>query len=134
MSAFENNPSKQNLLTLREARSKVQQISGRCANDYWLQLSSDIQIAADTGNIKGMYDGIKQALGPTQKKAAPLKSGSGDVIKDRTKQMERWVEHYSELYAKENFVSDDALNNVMSVYLNLRNWTANQRSKNSMKP
>ena len=66
MSAFENNPSKQNLLTLREARSKVQQISRRCANDYWLQFSSDIQIAADTGNIKGMYDGIKQALGPTQ--------------------------------------------------------------------
>ena len=28
---------------------------------------------ADTGNIKGMYDGIKQDLGPVQKKTAPLK-------------------------------------------------------------
>ncbi|XP_069992720.1 uncharacterized protein [Penaeus vannamei] len=33
--------------------------------------------AADTGNVRVMYDGIKQALGPTQKKSAPLKSTTG---------------------------------------------------------
>lgn len=32
---------------------------------------SKIQIAADTGNIKEMHNGIKRALGPTQKKSAP---------------------------------------------------------------
>ena len=56
-----------------------------------------------------MYDGIKQALGPTQKKTAPLKSATGEVIQDREQQMERWVEHYTELYARENVVTEDAL-------------------------
>ena len=59
-----------------------------------------------------MYDGSKQVLGPTQKKTTPLKSATGEVIQDREQQMERWVEHYTELYASENVVTEDALNAV----------------------
>ena len=59
-----------------------------------------------------MYDGIKQALGPTQKKIAPLKSVAGEVIQDREQQMESWVKHYSELYARENIVTEDVLNAI----------------------
>ena len=56
-----------------------------------------------------MYDGIKKALGPTQSKTPPLKSSSGEIITDKGQQMERWVEHYSDLYSKENTVSTAAL-------------------------
>ena len=50
-----------------------------------------------------MYDEIKQTLGPSQKKTAPLNFATGEIIQDRTQQMERWVEHdYSELSAREN--------------------------------
>ena len=35
------------------------------------QLGQYIQTAAITGNIRGMHDGIKMALGPTQSKTAP---------------------------------------------------------------
>ena len=58
LAAYKACPSKRNLQVLRAARSKVQQTARRCANDYWLQLCSQIRSAADTGNIKGMYDGI----------------------------------------------------------------------------
>ena len=34
------------------------------------------------------------------------------MIQDREQQMERWVEHYTELYAKENVVTEDALNAI----------------------
>ena len=68
---YKRSPSERNLQILRAARSKVQQTARRCANEYWTQLSQDIQTAAITGNIKGMYDGIKKALGPTQGKTAP---------------------------------------------------------------
>ncbi|ROT60751.1 hypothetical protein C7M84_021675 [Penaeus vannamei] len=105
-------PSERNLHFLRTARSKVQLCARRCANDYWTQLCSQIQTAADTGNVRAMHDGIKQALGPTQKKSAPLKSTAGEVIQDRAKQMERWVEHYSELYSRENAVTEDALDAI----------------------
>ena len=38
-----------------------------------------------------------------------MKSATGDAIKDKSKQMERWVEHYSELYSRVNVVSEEAL-------------------------
>ena len=109
------NPSTRNLDVLREARSKAQQMARRCANNYWLELSSNIQAASDTGDIQGMYEGIKLATGPSIKKTAPLKSKSGEVITDRSKQMERWAEHYMELYATENTVSEEALNDIASL-------------------
>ncbi|XP_047122254.1 uncharacterized protein LOC124805727 [Schistocerca piceifrons] len=59
-----------------------------------------------------MYDGIKNAVVPTVRKTAPLKTKTGEVITDEGKQMERWVEHYLELYAAENEVSKDALDAV----------------------
>ena len=97
------------------ARSKVQKLARQCANDYWLPLCQDIQLSSDTGNIKGMYDGIKKALGPTRKITAPLKSKTGEIIQDKGKQMERWVEHYSELYSRQNSVTAAALNAVESL-------------------
>ena len=62
-----------------------------------------------------MYDGIKKATGPTIKKTAPLKTKSGEVITDSNKQMERWVEHYLELYSTENTITDQALDTIKTL-------------------
>ena len=62
--------------------------------------------------MKEMYDGNKLALGPTPKKIAPIKSTSGDIIRDRNKQLERWVEHFSDLYSRENLVCKGALDAI----------------------
>ena len=59
-----------------------------------------------------MYDGIKQALGPKEKKSAPLKTATGVIIPDWAQQMERWVQYYSELCSRENIVTEEALNNI----------------------
>jgi len=108
LALHKNRPSEKTLHELRSTPSKIQQTARRCGKDYWLELCGRVQVCADTGNLKGMYDGIKQATGPTQKKtAAPLK--------DSTKKMEHWVEHYSELYSRENIVSQDALNVMESL-------------------
>lgn len=55
-----------------------------------------------------MYEGIEKALGPTQSKPVPLKSAIGETIKDKGNQMERWMEHYAQLYSKESTISDAA--------------------------
>ncbi|XP_069161741.1 uncharacterized protein [Procambarus clarkii] len=73
---------------------------------------ASIQTAATVGNIGGMYEGIKQATGPTQNRTAPLKSATGEIIKDRDQQMNRWVEHYSELYSRKHLVSVEALDAI----------------------
>ena len=62
-----------------------------------------------------MYDGIKKAQGPVQSKTAPLKSSTGEIITDRGEQMERWVEHYSNLYSIQNIVSPSALDSIICI-------------------
>ena len=111
---YRHSPNPQTLQAYRLARSNVQRLARQCANDYWLQLCQSIQLAADTGNIRGMYDGIKKAMGPSKKVIAPLKSSTGEIIRDRAKQMDRWVEHYSELYSQQNHVTQDAIDAIQS--------------------
>lgn len=49
------------------------------------------------------------ATGPTSVKIAPLWGKSGEVITNQRKQLQRWVEHYLELYSIQNNVRDVAL-------------------------
>ncbi|XP_069191971.1 uncharacterized protein [Procambarus clarkii] len=112
LSSYKNLPSERNLQALRTTSSRAQQTARRCVNDYWLRLCFSIQTAATVGNIRGMYEGIKQATGTTQNRTAPLKSATGEIIKDRDQQMNCWVEHYSELYSRENVVSVEALDAI----------------------
>lgn len=108
LAKYKRSPSEKNLQSLKAARSKVQQMSRHCANEYWTQLSEDIQAAALSGNTRGMYNGIKKALGPTQCKTVPLKSSTGEILREG-KQMERWVKHSSGLYSQTTTVSPSAL-------------------------
>ena len=64
---------RKNLVSLQEARRKSQQLAMRYVNEYWMKLSFSNEEASNTGNAIEMYDGIKQATGPTVKKTAPLK-------------------------------------------------------------
>lgn len=59
-----------------------------------------------------MYESFKKALGPTQSKTAPLKTTNGEVITDEGKEMDRWVEHYSELCCRETSVVTSALDAI----------------------
>ncbi|XP_069191417.1 craniofacial development protein 2-like [Procambarus clarkii] len=49
-------------------------------------------------------------------RTVPLKSVTGEIIKDRRdQQMDRWVEHYSELYSREKLISIEALDAIESL-------------------
>ncbi|XP_063591295.1 uncharacterized protein LOC134768396 [Penaeus indicus] len=107
--AYKNSPSEKTLAALRTACNNAQSVARRCANNYWLKLCEDIQRLADSGNVRGIFDRIKKAVGPEVKKTAPLKPTTGETITDREQQMKRWVEHYSELYTWETEVTEAAL-------------------------
>ena len=102
---YKSSPSQQNHQALIAARSLAQQSTHRCPNDYWLRLSSSIHMASWSSNIRLMYEGIKQATGKPTKRSAPLKSKTGEIIKDKDKQMSRWVEHYLDIYSRGNSVT-----------------------------
>ena len=106
------NPSPESATALRQARSDTRKMAKKCSNEYWQNLCHNIQLAADTGNIKGVYEGIKTVLGPTPKKTAPLKNTKGEIIKDKTQQLDRWVEHYCDIYSRETKVTSNALDQI----------------------
>ena len=112
---YKRDPCEKKLTALREARSNTQRIARQCANRYCQDLCQNIQQAADSGNIRAMYERMKKAFDPNIVKTAPLKSTSGEIITDRAKQMERWAEHYHELYSRETTVTDRAIDNTPSL-------------------
>lgn len=81
----------------------------------------------DTGNIRGMLEGMKKATGPTDSETAPLKSKAGEFITGGDKQMERWVECYVEIYGIENKVTEIALNTVPQLTGKVRCRTNTER-------
>lgn len=77
-----------------------------------MNLCKRIQLAADKGDTRELFEGIKKATGPVPNKPAPLKTKTGDIITDQGKQLKRWVEHYLELYSTQNVVTDAALADI----------------------
>ena len=59
--------------------------SNRFQGVVQMNFSFSCAITYRSGNLKGMYDGIKYAIGPMQSRIAPLKSATGDAIKDKFK-------------------------------------------------
>ena len=84
-------PNLQNVLALKDARNKIQQTTRRCAIKFWVELSQNIQLAANTENIRGIYDGIKKAVGPVQRKTPSLKSSTGLILTEKNKKIDRWI-------------------------------------------
>ena len=115
MIQYKKDPSQKNLAILKNARKDAQKTARQCANKYWQDLCTNIQTCADHGNIRGVYEGIKKAFGPSVSKVAPLKALDGSIIKDREMQMIRWAEHYQSLYATENTVTATALANILTM-------------------
>ena len=125
---YKREPSDKSLPALWRARNNAQRIARRLANDYWLNLCQNIQVSADCGHIRAMHVGLKISLftgtatpqkedyqisfRPKRHPPAPLKSAAGDIIRDRSKLMKRWAEHYQEFYSRGNIVTNRAIDST----------------------
>ena len=97
-------------LCLTTAKRDVQRLTRAAQHRYWTNLSHLIQCCADTGDLHGMYQGIKEAICPTSKKTATVLSEDGRPISDPGKQLDRWADHLSALYNKDVPVKIEAIN------------------------
>ena len=102
-------PTRGNLKRLRLARNTFLSTARTCANDFWNELCRQIQRDADTGNAKGLYEGIRKAVGPERRPTAPLLGLDGNLIRDEMGIMNRWVEHYTSLYESDSVVDLDQM-------------------------
>lgn len=105
--------TKDNEEAYKLARQRVSKEARKCANAYWTEIANQIQESCDRGDSKRMYEGIKLALGPSIKKSAPLRSSSGQVITDKSQQMNLWVNHFKKVYADRSSFSQTAIDSLV---------------------
>ena len=72
---------------------KAKQTARRCANKFKVELSQKIRLAANNGDVHGMYYGIKKVIGPIQTHHPKLSTGV--ELTEKSKQMDQWVKYYS---------------------------------------
>ena len=111
--AHENNTCQAATDALRAARSKCQVTARCCASDYWLKLSQRIQ--ADAGRLRQhrrYVRGHQARHRPDRHQERPAEDQVRREHHHQKKQMERWVEHYLELYSTQNIVTDAALDAI----------------------
>ena len=89
----------------------------KCATEFWLKAGARIQDAADRGDTKSVYEGIRKAVGPAKKLISPLLLKTGEILHSRNEQLGRWVKHFFLLYSTQNIFTDDALNSMDSLLM-----------------
>ncbi len=95
---------------------KCQQTARHCANDYWIHLSDRIQgrLQLTWATRAACMPASRRQLAHVPPRVSPSRAiGSVVPITDQRQRMERWVEHYLELYATQNVVSVMALNDEL---------------------
>lgn len=103
--ALKANPDATHRAAFNKACRDTSRLTRFCINHHYQKLCDEIESASASGKIGKMYDGIKSVMGPSCKKTAPLKSKDGVPIILKSEQLDRWIEHFSDLYGKESTYS-----------------------------
>ena len=76
-------------------------------NDWWGNLSREIQGYADTGNQQQFYSALKTACGPKRGMQYRVRSANVEVLfTEKSEILQRWAEHYGNLLNQNAPVDD----------------------------
>ena len=75
-------------------------------NEWWSNVSKEFQKTSDLKDAKTLYGLLNQAVSPTSSYVPPLKSKDDiSLIKDPNKIMQRWQEHFKDLFHNPSLVT-----------------------------
>ena len=78
--------------------NKLVKKASRLDDQRWAErLASDLEDAAMHGQLRTLWQRIKDLSGVRKRRAAAVRDKDGDLIADPADQRERWAEHFSEL-------------------------------------
>ena len=73
----------------------------------------ELQRAADSNDMKGFYNGLKEVWGPKKKGPVQLKSTDGkETFSDSKRVVARWSEHWQKLLNVPGDIDHEALDNI----------------------
>ena len=82
-------------------------------SDWWERKAVELQRAADSNNMKGFYNGLKEVCGPKKKAPVQLISTYGmETFSDSKIAVARWSEHIQKLLNVPGDIDHEALDNM----------------------
>ena len=82
-------------------------------NRWWNDRADELQLAADQGDTKRFFDGLRAVYGPKTSGLSPLRSADGNtLITDREGILKRWAEHFNSLLNRPSSVNQDAIDEI----------------------
>jgi hypothetical protein len=99
--------------SFRSAKSSLQRRLRQMKNQWWMDISKQIQEAYNSKDSKALYHLIREAFGPQSSSLVPLKSKDGSLIyKDPEGIMKRWTEHFTDLFYNPSVINENVINNL----------------------
>ena len=97
----------------KDARRQLQKCTRALKSDWWEKMAVDLQITADSNNIKGFYNGLKEVWVSKKKLPVKLKSTDGmEIFSDSKRVVARWSEHFQKLLNVPGDIDHAALDNI----------------------
>ena len=82
----------------REIKRKLKQDR----ESYWENLANDIESAAEKNNSAKLYNNIKKIIGARSNISESIKDSEGQPVTTHERKMERWKEHFHNLYNRDD--------------------------------
>ena len=99
---------------LKEHKATLQRELRKMKDDWWSNISNEVQSAFDRHDPKTLYNLLRKAFGPRSSPVVPLKSLDGKTtIKDPEGILKRWTEHFTNLFFNPSAVDDTVIDNLM---------------------
>ena len=97
----------------KDACRLLQKHTRALKSDWWERKAVELQRAADSNNMKGFYNGLKEVWGPKKKGPVQLKSTDGmETFSDSKRVVARWSEHFQKLLNVPGDIDHEALDNI----------------------
>ena len=117
------NQAHQRVLQTRSTRSTTAAYKDACRllqrhtralkSDWWERKAVEVQRAADSNNLKGFCNGLKEVWGPKKKGPVQLKSTEGmETFSNSKRVAARWSEHFQKLLNVPGDIDHEALDNI----------------------
>ncbi|XP_014784397.1 uncharacterized protein LOC106879383 [Octopus bimaculoides] len=97
----------------KSQKADLQKELRKLKETWWRNLSEEVQVAYAREDIKSFYNLLWQAFGSQSSSCVPLKSKDGnEVIKDLPGIINRWREHFADLFYNLSVVNMYIINNI----------------------
>ena len=110
--------------TKAKYRTASRKLTARCRelkNDWWLAKAAELQVLADTNDMRGFYQSMRAVWGPRISHPDQLLAcNQSTLLTEKQDLLNRWTEHFSKLLNEAPVIDQDAVNNLRQAPV--QNW------------